>query len=59
VNAQPWADIELDGKHVGQTPLGELPLSPGPHLVRAKLSDGRVLERRIDARVGDLYLAFP
>jgi hypothetical protein len=59
VNAQPWADIELDGRPVGQTPLGELPLSPGSHLVRAKLPDGRVLERRIDARAGDLYLAFP
>ncbi len=59
VNAQPWADIELDGKPVGQTPLGDVPISPGSHLVKAKLPDGRVLERRVDARAGDLYVVFP
>ena len=59
VNAAPWAEIHLDGKPVGETPLGELAVAPGPHLVTAKLPDGRVIERSVEARVGDLYLVFP
>ena len=59
VSSEPWAEIELDGKAMGETPLGELPISPGSHVVRAKLADGRVLEHRFDARSGDLYLVFP
>jgi hypothetical protein len=31
VNAAPWADVWADGQHVGQTPIGNVPLSPGPH----------------------------
>ncbi len=45
VNAKPWATIEIDGRLVGETPLGELPLSPGPHAFRATLPSGRVIER--------------
>ena len=61
MSSEPWAEIELDGKAVGETPLGELPISPGPHVVRAKLADGRVLEHRFEAQRGawDFYLVFP
>jgi type II secretory pathway predicted ATPase ExeA len=58
VNAAPWAEIQLDGRPVGETPIGELPVAPGPHRVSATLPDGRVLEREIDARAGDVYLVF-
>jgi hypothetical protein len=33
VNARPWADVSIDGKHVGQTPISHLSLSIGPHEV--------------------------
>ncbi len=59
VNAAPWAEISLDGHPVGDTPLGELRVTPGAHVVRAKLPDGRVIERSVEARAGDLYLVFP
>ncbi len=59
VNAAPWAEIQLDGQPVGETPLGELSVSAGAHLLRARLPDGRVLERRIEARAGDIYVVFP
>jgi hypothetical protein len=59
VNADPWAEIELDGRPVGETPLGELPVSPGPHTLSARLPDGRVLERRIEVSAGDVYVVFP
>ncbi len=31
VNATPWADISIDGKSFGQTPIGNLKLTIGPH----------------------------
>lgn len=45
INARPWAHIEVDGREVGLTPLADLPLSPGEHRFRARLPDGRVVER--------------
>jgi hypothetical protein len=34
VNAQPWANVFVDGQPVGDTPLGNLRLSLGPHEIR-------------------------
>ena len=34
VNAQPWASVWVDGKAVGDTPLGNLRVALGPHQVR-------------------------
>jgi len=31
VNALPWADVWVDGDHVGETPIGNLSLPIGPH----------------------------
>ena len=31
LNASPWAEVFIDGKSVGQTPIGNLPLTIGPH----------------------------
>ncbi len=58
VNAAPWAAIDLDGRAIGETPLGELRVAPGPHVVSAKLPDGRVVERRVEVRSGDVYVVF-
>jgi serine/threonine-protein kinase len=33
VNAQPWADVTIDGQHVGQTPIGNVKLPIGRHEV--------------------------
>ena len=59
VNARPWATISLDGTPIGETPLGELRVAPGPHVVSARLPDGSVVERRVEARAGDVYVVFP
>jgi hypothetical protein len=59
VNATPWAEIQLDGRSLGQTPLGEVTLSPGRHRVTAKMPDGSVIERAVEARGGDVYVTFP
>jgi hypothetical protein len=33
VNASPWAEVFIDGKRVGDTPIGNLPMSIGSHEV--------------------------
>ena len=33
VNASPWAEVWVDGRRVGETPIGNLPMSIGPHEV--------------------------
>ena len=31
LNALPWAEVFVDGKSIGETPIGNLPLTIGPH----------------------------
>jgi len=31
LNAIPWAEVWVDGQRVGETPIGNLPISVGPH----------------------------
>lgn len=51
-NAAPWANLEVDGRKVGPTPIGNVRLAAGKHRVRATFPDGRVVERsiRVDER---------
>jgi hypothetical protein len=30
---KPWADVYVDGRHAGQTPLGALRVPPGKHTI--------------------------
>jgi len=48
INATPWAQIEIDGRPVGETPLGGIPLRAGVHRFRALYPDGRVSERVVE-----------
>jgi hypothetical protein len=59
LNARPWARIEVDGSEVGITPLGDLPISPGPHRFRARLADGRVIERVVQIDAYRDHISFP
>ena len=34
INATPWADVYVDGEHVGQTPISSLEVEPGTYTVR-------------------------
>ena len=36
VNAQPWATVSIDGREIGETPLANIELSIGPHVVVLK-----------------------
>jgi hypothetical protein len=33
VNAVPWAEVTVDGASVGETPLGNVSMSIGPHML--------------------------
>ena len=33
INAAPWAEVYIDGRHVGETPIGNLAVAIGPHEV--------------------------
>jgi hypothetical protein len=33
LNAQPWAEVWIDGERIGETPIGNLPQTIGPHEV--------------------------
>jgi hypothetical protein len=59
VNATPWAEIELDGRPVGETPIARLSIPPGRHRVVARMPDGRVLEREVDVRASGERVVFP
>jgi hypothetical protein len=46
----------IDGREVGVTPIGNVPVQPGPHRLRAHLADGRVIEREIVVDPANPYL---
>jgi hypothetical protein len=33
INASPWAEVYIDGRRAGETPIGNLPIQIGPHEV--------------------------
>lgn len=47
LNATPWADIEVDGTPLGVTPLADIEIEPGRHRFRARMPDGRILQRDV------------
>ena len=53
VVARPWADVSVDGVPRGQTPLGRIPLPPGPHAVLLTHPDYQPYPRRVTIRPGE------
>jgi type II secretory pathway predicted ATPase ExeA len=58
VNAHPWATIWIDGEEVGETPLAEVPVTPGLHIVAALMPDGRRIEREVVISDDNRHLRF-
>jgi len=48
INAIPWAEVSVDGRPLGETPLAGIRLAPGPHTFRARMPDGTTREQTVD-----------
>jgi hypothetical protein len=48
LNASPFAEIEVDGRPVGATPIGNLRLAVGLHRIRATFPDGRRVDQILE-----------
>jgi len=58
INASPWANVEVDGIDLGATPLANIPLFAGAHLFRARMPDGRVIERTVEIDAERRFVSF-
>ena len=62
LNAQPWADVWIDGERIGETPIGNVSVAIGPHeivfrhpqlgeqVVRATVTAGQSAKVSVDMR---------
>jgi serine/threonine-protein kinase len=55
VVVRPWADVSVDGVPRGQTPLGRIPLAPGPHAVLLTHPDYQPWPRRVTIERGRTF----
>jgi serine/threonine-protein kinase len=55
VLVRPWADVHVDGRFAGQTPLARIPLPPGAHDVRLVHPEFQPFARRVTIREGETY----
>jgi serine/threonine-protein kinase len=53
VLAVPWAEITVDGRPAGQTPLDKFPLAPGAHAVMLTHPSYRAYQRKVTIRPGE------
>lgn len=58
INATPWASIEVDGMALGETPIAGVGLAPGAHVFKARMPDGRVIERTVQISAETRYVTF-
>jgi len=47
------AQVYVDGKHLGPTPLASVKVEPGTHTIRFEWDDGAVQEQRVEVGAGD------
>jgi type II secretory pathway predicted ATPase ExeA len=58
VNARPWALIQVDGVDLGPTPIAGIPLLAGKHQFRARMPDGRMVERAVEISESNRFVVF-
>jgi serine/threonine-protein kinase len=52
----PWAEVSLDGRPLGTTPLKPLSLPPGAYTVRLQNPSYRPLQKRVNVRPGEVFV---
>jgi len=58
INASPWARVRVDGRDLGDTPLGRVSLEPGPRRFELRFGDGRVASETIEVSPSLAFLSF-
>jgi hypothetical protein len=53
VAVKPWANVIVDGREAGSTPLEAIALAPGPHIVRINNALFEEIEKRVTIRPGE------
>ena len=59
INASPWAEVSVDGFHIGETPIAGFPLLAGTYRFRATFPDGSSVEREIEVGPETQSIVFP
>ena len=53
IGAHPWAEVIIDGRSIGTTPMRATVLAEGPHQVRLRNRNlGTTVNRRVDVQAG-------
>jgi hypothetical protein len=52
INSIPWANVFVDGKPVGTTPISRIKLQPGAHQISFESPEGKLIEKKIQIRPG-------
>lgn len=50
LNVKPWAEVTLDGRPAGRSPLRKIPLNPGPHTLVLNHPDFEPFRRVVTIR---------
>lgn len=56
LHVAPWAEVSVDGRPIGTTPLKPLSLPPGAHTVRLQHPDFRPLQKKVNVRAGEVFV---
>jgi hypothetical protein len=54
VLATPWADVSVDGRAVGMTPMAQIPLAPGSHGIVLSHPEYQPFTRKVEVRPGEV-----
>ena len=52
VTVKPWAEVTVDGKAIGKTPIRSVSLPPGEHVVMLNHPDYELLRRIVQIQPG-------
>jgi serine/threonine-protein kinase len=52
INSVPWAQVSIDGRPIGHTPLRRVALPSGPHQVRLVDARAKTVSRRVTIEPG-------
>jgi PEGA domain len=54
INATPWAEVWIDGQKAGETPIGRIDLTVGPHEILFKHPEFPEQRHAISVTAGEL-----